>query len=551
MDWWTQNKDAITAIGAAIGAILAIGGIIWAVIKWGFLRGWQKKLRIDVKVFEVITDPAALLPKLFATENDNSPVADHRIPYQRRDPNRDLQAELKAALNRSRYLLITAPTGYGKTREAGVLAQTMMLEGWRVLRIKTGWLDVPKALPEELNNNRSRILILLDDLNGLFSTGERTQSPRAEQIPLLSEASYHDRLLKVLDTFEGMCTESEIRVIATARSEAEQWRLLNFDKNDTLWKRFERIEIPEPASSAIVNLLEDTVKQADLKADPADFEPIARKSDGTYRNIVINLQRWYKQNKPVSKDDLTETLQGSWQDVYYGAVKKIPAVKFVYDAIDILLQAGIDLFPFLVEPTAVTVWGGNSFQKFLRRREIRRAMRYLVASNIIRQTDQELRVSDGQIEAKPSRLSWLPYAEWLTKLLLDAPQEKSMSSSLFGLATVCYFQEKTILSYQLINRFIKLNPNSAVAYYNLGVLLEKLERYAEAEDAFRQAIAKDPNDAAAYSNLGNLLQKLGRYAEAEDAYRQAIAKDPNDAQAYSNLGVLLKKLERYAEAEDP
>lgn len=38
------------------------------------------------------------------------------------------QAELKAALTRSRYLLITAPTGYGKTREAGVLAQTMMQE---------------------------------------------------------------------------------------------------------------------------------------------------------------------------------------------------------------------------------------------------------------------------------------------------------------------------------------------------------------------------------------------------------------------------------------
>jgi hypothetical protein len=205
MDWWTQNKDAITAIGAAIGSLLAIGGIIWAAIKWGFLRGWQRKLRVDVSVFEVITDPAVLLPKLYATENDKSPLADHNIKYQPRDPKRDIQAELKAALNRSRYLLVTAPTGYGKTREAGMLAQTLMLEGWRVLRIvKTGWLDVPKTFPKELNDNRSRILIFLDDLNGMFSTGTRTESPRAEKIPLLSEASYHDRLLQVLDFFEGV-----------------------------------------------------------------------------------------------------------------------------------------------------------------------------------------------------------------------------------------------------------------------------------------------------------------------------------------------------------
>lgn len=74
MEWWTQNKDAVTTIGAAIGAILLL--------------------------------------------------ADHRITYQPRDPNRDTQAELNAALNRSRCLLVTASTGYGKTREAGRRART-------------------------------------------------------------------------------------------------------------------------------------------------------------------------------------------------------------------------------------------------------------------------------------------------------------------------------------------------------------------------------------------------------------------------------------------
>ncbi len=245
-----QNKDIIAIL-------LTLGGGLIGVWKFFIERWWINKIRVEVKIFDVISDANALLPKLYATENDNSPLADHNIKYQPRDPNRDIQAELKAALNRSRYLLVTAPTGYGKTREAGMLAQTMMLEGWRVLRIRTGWLDMPKTLPEELGGNRSRVLIFLDDLNGLFSTGNLTQSPRVEteKSLLLSQSSYHDRLLQVLDMFEGMCTENEIRVIATARSETEQWKVLEFSQYDRLWKRFERVELPEPADSTIVNLL--------------------------------------------------------------------------------------------------------------------------------------------------------------------------------------------------------------------------------------------------------------------------------------------------------
>jgi tetratricopeptide (TPR) repeat protein len=450
----------------------------------------------------VISDPGVLLPKLYATENDDSPLADHNIKYQPRDPNQDLQAKLKAALHRSRYLLITAPTGYGKTREAGMLAQTMMLEGWRLLRIRTGWLDIPKSLPEELVGNRSRVLVFLDDLNGLFSIGERTQSPRAEQMPLLNQSSYHDRLLQVLDMLEGMCTENEVRVIATARSEADQWKLLDFDEKDKLWKRYERIELPEPADSAIVDLLDSAVKQADLKANPDDFVSIAHKSDGTYRNILMNLRRWRAQNKEVNKDDLTETLDGSWRDIYERAVKKHPAVQYIYDAIDILQQARIELLPFLVELTALIIWGGNWIQQISRRRKTNSALKFLThQTSILRQTKNELKPSDGQIEAKRNYISWLPYNRSLTQLLLHL-SDKKIISSIYGFAVACYYEKQLEQAYQLINKYIELNPLDADGYNVLGVLLDDLKRYTEAEEAYRQAIAIDPKDAAAYSNLG-------------------------------------------------
>jgi tetratricopeptide (TPR) repeat protein len=591
MDWWTQNKDLITSISIVFGIAITILGAIWAVIKWGVLRRWQKKLRVDVKVFEVITDPAVLLPKLYATENDNSPLADHNVKYQPRDPNRDIQAELKVALNRSRYLLITAPTGYGKTREAGMLAQTMMVEGWRVLLIKnTGWLDIPKTLPTELNNNRSRVLIFLDDLNGLFSTGERTESPRAEQIPMLSEPSYHDRLLQALDMLEGMCTKKEIRVIATARSEADQWKLLGFNSKDRLWRRFERVELPEPTSTTIVNLLHDSAKQVDLRANPDDFAAIAHKSDGTYRNILLNLRRWLTQGKDVNKDDFTETLEGSWRVIYENAVRKHPAVKYIYDAIDLLQKTDIWLESFIVEPTALMIWGGNSLQRLVRRAQIRLALNYLTEeTKILRRAKgdfDEFNPGDGQIEAKELNIDWSKYIFELERLILDLknPPVRDpnllVSYLLFRLGLKCliterndqaikiwqkipadnlyiWFEKMLLTPFALfpgwaniLRHAVVQDDKSYLSYFFAGVFLEMFDRAAEAEDIYRQIVAKNPHDVYAITQLGDVLRELERYAEAEASYRQAIAFDPNYAHAYSRLGSLLRKLERYDESED-
>ncbi len=107
---------------------------------------------------------------------------------------------------------------------------------------------------------------------------------------------------------------------------------------------------------------------------------------------------------------------------------------------------------------------------------------------------------------------------------------------------------------------IAKDPNLAQAYNNPSLLLDDLGRAAEAEDAYRQAIAlyeqvNDlPHHAAAYNNLGVVLDDLCRAAEAEDAYRQAIAlygqvNDlPHQAAAYNNLSNLLRTSGRAKEA---
>ncbi len=96
---------------------------------------------------------------------------------------------------------------------------------------------------------------------------------------------------------------------------------------------------------------------------------------------------------------------------------------------------------------------------------------------------------------------------------------------------------------------VAFDPVLAPAHAGLGDALYWLKRYREAEAACREAIRLDPALAIAHRNLGWVLGELRRYREAEAACREAIRLDPADAVAHNGLGWLLGDLKRYAEAE--
>jgi tetratricopeptide (TPR) repeat protein len=52
----------------------------------------------------------------------------------------------------------------------------------------------------------------------------------------------------------------------------------------------------------------------------------------------------------------------------------------------------------------------------------------------------------------------------------------------------------------------------------------------------RQAVEQSPGSAAAHYNLGLALQKIGRFQEAEQAYLKAVEIEPTLAEAWVNLG---------------
>jgi serine/threonine protein kinase/Flp pilus assembly protein TadD len=81
-----------------------------------------------------------------------------------------------------------------------------------------------------------------------------------------------------------------------------------------------------------------------------------------------------------------------------------------------------------------------------------------------------------------------------------------------------------------IREVLRLWPHNPLYRYNLGVLLSRQRKYAEAEAAYREALRLRPDYAEAHCNLGKLLLPQGRFAEALGALKRGHelgSKQPN------------------------
>jgi len=87
----------------------------------------------------------------------------------------------------------------------------------------------------------------------------------------------------------------------------------------------------------------------------------------------------------------------------------------------------------------------------------------------------------------------------------------------------------------LMRRRLEKYPADFTAHFNLGAVLQSLEKTEEAIGHFRQALQSRPADATAQNSLGAALQSLGRYDEALDHFRRALRARPDHLDARYNL----------------
>ena len=95
---------------------------------------------------------------------------------------------------------------------------------------------------------------------------------------------------------------------------------------------------------------------------------------------------------------------------------------------------------------------------------------------------------------------------------------------------------------------IRRKPESFAAFCNLGSVLVKRGRRAEAAESCRQALALKPDLAEAWLNLGLAQAGLGALDEAASSCRHALALRPESVEARLNLGLALVEQGRLAEA---
>lgn len=97
-----------------------------------------------------------------------------------------------------------------------------------------------------------------------------------------------------------------------------------------------------------------------------------------------------------------------------------------------------------------------------------------------------------------------------------------------------YWQDSFIFN----EHALAVNPESWVAYNNMGEALAKEGRYAEAIPYFTKVGELYPEHYRSYWNKGMAMEYLGQAEEALALYQTAIRIEPNFAEGYNSIGAL-------------
>jgi predicted O-linked N-acetylglucosamine transferase (SPINDLY family) len=125
------------------------------------------------------------------------------------------------------------------------------------------------------------------------------------------------------------------------------------------------------------------------------------------------------------------------------------------------------------------------------------------------------------------------------------PQSPDFSTDLAKALRAAGRSEEAVNAYQ---QALRMRPTDPATLNNLGNVLLDLRRIPEAIDSFAKAISLKSDFAEAVNNLGNALIKCGRIDDAITAYRDAIHLRPDLAEAHANLAGALKEVGQLDEA---
>jgi hypothetical protein len=105
-----------------------------------------------------------------------------------------------------------------------------------------------------------------------------------------------------------------------------------------------------------------------------------------------------------------------------------------------------------------------------------------------------------------------------------------------------------VVALKLYEQAVAADPAFVDARINMGRLHHEAGRFASAELVYREAIEICGSDPVLYYNLGVLLDDMNRKAEAMQAYETALSRDPAFADCHYNLALLCQQLAKPKDA---
>ena len=109
-------------------------------------------------------------------------------------------------------------------------------------------------------------------------------------------------------------------------------------------------------------------------------------------------------------------------------------------------------------------------------------------------------------------------------------------------------KETFSLALQAYREALKLDPNFADAFVNMGNIYWSQGKFIDAQRCYRLAIHRDPGHAKAYFNLGNVMDDLDCTQEAIYFYKKSLEMDPTFPDVHFNLAIAHEKLKFWERA---
>lgn len=134
------------------------------------------------------------------------------------------------------------------------------------------------------------------------------------------------------------------------------------------------------------------------------------------------------------------------------------------------------------------------------------------------------------------------------QLMLPVGDTADNPDVLFEQAQAAEENQDASAAVRLYQRVISLDPSDATAAFNLGNLLIREGKKADAERAFKAAVRADRRFPEVWYNLANLYDEQDRTHDAIDALQRALAIDPDYADAVFNLALILHRRGQHTDA---